>query len=41
MSLMLQGDDVLIKEYFEKDAILQDNYERLKSLYEKTHKIGN
>ena len=35
------GDDVLIKEYFEKDAILQDNYERLKSLYEKTHKIGN
>lgn len=35
------GDDVLIKEYFEKDAILRDNYERLKSLYEKTHKIGN
>ena len=35
------GDDVLIKEYFKTDAILQDNYERLKSLYEKTHKIGN
>lgn len=29
------GDDVLIKEYFEKDAILRDNYERIKSLYEK------
>lgn len=35
------GDDVLIKEYFKTDAILQDNYERLKSLYEKTHKIGH
>lgn len=35
------GDDVLIKEYFETDVILQDNYEHLKSLYEKTHKIGN
>ena len=37
----IAGDDVLIKEYFEKDVILQDNYERLKSLYEKIHKIGN
>lgn len=28
-------DDVLIKEYFKTDVILQDNYERIKSLYEK------
>lgn len=37
----IAGNDVLLKEYFKTDAILQDNYERLKSLYEKTHKIGN
>ena len=29
-------NDVLIKEYFETDTILQDNYGRLKSLYEKS-----
>lgn len=37
----IADDEVLIKDYFKTDAILQDNYERLKSLYEKTHKIGN
>ena len=31
----IADDDVLIKEYFETDTILQDNYERIKSLYEK------
>lgn len=30
----IAGNDVLIKEYFEIDAILQDNYGRIKSLYE-------
>lgn len=31
------GNDVLIKEYFKTDAILQDNYERIKLLYDKRH----
>lgn len=30
------NDDVLIKEYFETDTILQDNYGRLKSLHEQS-----
>ena len=34
----IANDDVLIKEYFETDTILQDNYERIKSLYEKHSK---
>ena len=34
----IAGNDVLIKEYFETDAILRDNYERIKSLYEKHSK---
>ena len=37
----IADDEVLIKDYFKTDAILQDNYERIKSLYEKTHKIGH
>lgn len=34
----IAGNDILIKEYFETDAILQDNYERIKSLYERYSK---
>lgn len=33
----IAGDDDLIKEYFGIDAILQDNYERLKLLYNNEH----
>lgn len=32
----IANDDVLIKEYFETDTILQDNYGRLKSLHEQS-----
>lgn len=34
----IAGNDVLLKEYFKTDVILQDNYERIKSLYEKHSK---
>ena len=34
----IADDEVLIKDYFKTDAILQDNYERIKSLYEKHSK---
>ena len=33
----IAGNDVLLKEYFKTDAILQDNYERIKLLYDKRH----
>ena len=32
----IADNDVLIKEYFEIDTILQDNYGRLKSLHEQS-----
>ena len=33
----IAGNDVLLKEYFKTDVILQDNYERIKLLYDKRH----